>query len=122
MWTPTHYSNIFHVHEVRNLSLWHMYLCNVHHLLHPDMYESSGSQFFRTTNGIQSERDALDVSRLVMTFLTILAVKKYYASSKISSRRKNTKRYVVIKIGVFRRSSGKFCFIRCRRQHLLAVE
>ena len=32
------------------------------------MYESSGSQFFRTTTGIQSGPDAFDESRLVMTF------------------------------------------------------
>ena len=38
------------------------------------MYESSGSQFFRTTTGIQSGPDALDESRFVMTFLTILGV------------------------------------------------
>ena len=38
------------------------------------MYESSGSQFFRTTTGIQSGPDAFDDSRLVMTFLTILGV------------------------------------------------
>ena len=38
------------------------------------MYESSGSQFFRTTTGIQSGSDAFDESRFVMTFLTILEV------------------------------------------------
>ena len=38
------------------------------------MYESSGSQFFRTTTRIQSGPDAFDESRLVMTFLTILRV------------------------------------------------
>ena len=38
------------------------------------MYESSGSQFFRTTTGIQSGPDAADESRFVMTFLTILGV------------------------------------------------
>ena len=38
------------------------------------MYESSGSQFFRTTTGIQSGPDALDESRFAMTFLTILGV------------------------------------------------
>ena len=37
-------------------------------------YESSGSQFFRTTAGIQWEQDAFDESRFVMTFLTILSV------------------------------------------------
>ena len=38
------------------------------------MYESSGSQFFRTTTGIQSGPDAFDESKFVMTFLTILGV------------------------------------------------
>ena len=38
------------------------------------MYESLGSQFFRTTTGIQSGLDAFDESRFVMTFLTILRV------------------------------------------------
>ena len=38
------------------------------------MYESSDSEFFRTTTGIQSGPDAFDESRFVMTFLTILGV------------------------------------------------
>ena len=38
------------------------------------MYESSGSQFFRATTGIQSGPDAFDESRFVMTFLTNLGV------------------------------------------------
>ena len=38
------------------------------------MYESSGSQFFRTTTGKQSGPDAFDESRFAMTFLTILEV------------------------------------------------
>ena len=38
------------------------------------IYESSGSQFFRTTTGIQSGPDAFDESRFVMTFLTIMGV------------------------------------------------
>ena len=32
------------------------------------------AQFFRTTTGIQSEPDAFDKSRFIMTFLTILGV------------------------------------------------
>ena len=40
------------------------------------MQESSGSQFFRPTTGIQSGPDAFDKSRFVMTFLTILGVTK----------------------------------------------
>ena len=38
------------------------------------MFESLGSQFFRTTTGIQSGPDAFDESRFVMTILTILGV------------------------------------------------
>ena len=38
------------------------------------MYEYSGSQFFRTTTGIQSEPDASVESRFVMTFLISLGV------------------------------------------------
>ena len=38
------------------------------------MKESSGSQFFRTTTGIQPGQDALDKSRFFMIFLTILGV------------------------------------------------
>ena len=35
------------------------------------MYESSGTQFFRATTGIQSGPDVFDESKFVMTFLTI---------------------------------------------------
>ena len=38
------------------------------------MYESSGSQFFRTTIGIQSGPDTFDESRFNTTFLTLLGV------------------------------------------------
>ena len=38
------------------------------------MYESSRSQFFRTTTGIQSGPDVFDESRFVMTFLTIFGI------------------------------------------------
>ena len=38
------------------------------------MNESSDSQFFRTTTGIQSRPDTFDESSFVMTFLTILGV------------------------------------------------
>ena len=39
-----------------------------------NLYESSGSDFFRTTTRIQSGPDALDESRLVMTCLINLGV------------------------------------------------
>ena len=38
------------------------------------MWESSGSQFFRTTTRIQSGQDAFDKLRLIMTFLIIVGV------------------------------------------------
>ena len=47
------------------------------------MYESSGSQFFRTTTGIQSGPDAFDESRFIMTFLTILRVMEISCSFRL---------------------------------------
>ena len=47
------------------------------------MYESSGSQFFRTTTGIQSGPDAFDESRFVVTFLTILGVMEILCSFRL---------------------------------------
>ena len=47
------------------------------------MYESSGSQFFRTTTGIESGPDAFDESRFVMTFLTILGVMEILCSFRL---------------------------------------
>ena len=51
------------------------------------MYESSGSQFFRTTTGIKGP-DAFDESRFVMTFLSNLGVMEIM-QFQISSRRKH---------------------------------
>ena len=47
------------------------------------MYESSGSQFFRTTTGIQSGPDAFDESRFIMTFLTNLGVIEILCSFRL---------------------------------------
>ena len=47
------------------------------------MYESSGSQFFRTTTGIQSGPGAFDESRFVMTFVTILGVMEILCSVRL---------------------------------------
>ena len=47
------------------------------------MYESSGTQFFRTSTGIQSSPDVFDESRFVMTFLTILGVTEILCSFKL---------------------------------------
>ena len=55
------------------------------------MYESSGSQFFRTTTGIQSGPDAFDESRFVMTFLTILEVMEILHSFRLALEEKTGK-------------------------------
>ena len=47
------------------------------------MYESPGSQIFRTTTGIQSGPDAFDGSRFAMTFLTILGVTEILCSFRL---------------------------------------
>ena len=47
------------------------------------MYESSGSQFFRTTTGIQSKPDAFDDSGFVMTYLFILGVTEILCSARL---------------------------------------
>ena len=47
------------------------------------MYESSGSQFFRTNTGIQSGPGAFDESRFVMTFVTILGVMEILCSVRL---------------------------------------
>ena len=64
------------------------------------MYESSGSQFFRTTTGMQSGPDNLDESRFVMTFLAILGnIMRFQISSRRENRQRDTQ---VIKIRVLR--------------------
>ena len=64
------------------------------------MYESSGSQFFRTTTGMQSGPDNLDESRFVMTFLAILGnIMQFQISSRRENRQRDTQ---VIKIRVLR--------------------
>ena len=47
------------------------------------MYQSSGSQFFRTITGIQLGPDAFDETRLVKTFLTILGVIEILCSFRL---------------------------------------
>ena len=52
------------------------------------MYESSGSQFFRTTTGIQSGPDFFDESRFVMTFLTIFGIMEILCNFRLVLERK----------------------------------
>ena len=55
------------------------------------MHESSSSQFFKTTTGIQSGADTLDESRFVMTFLTILGVTEILCSFRLVLKGKTGK-------------------------------
>ena len=47
------------------------------------MYKSSDSQFFRTTAAVQPGSDAFNISRFVMTFLTILGVTEILCSFRL---------------------------------------
>ena len=53
--------------------------------------QKSGSHFFRTNTGIQSGPGALDESRLVMTFLTILKVIELLCSFRLVLEEKTGK-------------------------------
>ena len=55
------------------------------------MDESSGSQFFKTTTGIQSGQDTFDESRFVMTYLTILGVMGILCSFRLVLEGKTVK-------------------------------
>ena len=59
------------------------------------MYDSSGSQFFRTTTGIQSGPDAFDESRFAMAFLTILGVTEILCSFRLLLEGKTSKEITV---------------------------
>ena len=52
------------------------------------MHESSDSQFLRNNTGIQSEPDAFDKSRFLMTSLTILAFTEMLCSFGLFQTRK----------------------------------
>ena len=51
-----------------------------------NMYESSGSHFFRTTTGMQSGPDTFHESKFVMAFLTMLGVTEILCSSRRKNR------------------------------------
>ena len=55
------------------------------------MYESSGSQFLRTTTGIQSRPDAFDESMFIVTFLTIFGVTEILCSFRLVLQEKTKK-------------------------------
>ena len=71
---------------------------------------------------MESGQDAFDKSRLVMTFLTNLGVTWLLCSFRLVPKRKQVKRYGVIKIRILRKVFIKeFCFIRCIKQHIRAI-
>ena len=55
------------------------------------MYESSGSQFFRTTTGIQSRPDAFDELRFIKNLLTILGAMEILCSFRLVTEGKTGK-------------------------------
>ena len=55
------------------------------------MQKGSGSQFFRTTTGIQSVPDAFDKSSFIVTILTILGVTKILCSFRLVPGEKSGK-------------------------------
>ena len=57
-------------------------------LEHKTLSESQGSQFFRTTTGIQSGPNAFDESRFMMTFSTILRVTEILCSLRLVLEKK----------------------------------
>ena len=56
------------------------------------MHDSSGSQFFITTTGIQSGANTFEESRFVMTFLTILGVMEILGSFRLVLKGKTAKK------------------------------
>ena len=88
------------------------------------MHESSGSQFFRTTTGIQSGPDAFNESRFVMNFLTILGVTEILYSFRLLLQGKTCKEIPKSSrlelLGKF--LVNNFCFIRYRSQNLQTAE
>ena len=57
------------------------------------IYKSSGSQFFRTTTGIQSGPDAFAESKFVMSFSTIFEVMEIYSVSNQFQKGEKVKGY-----------------------------
>ena len=84
------------------------------------MYESSGSEFFRITTGIQSGSEAFDESKFIMTFFTILEVMEILCSFRLVLEGKAGKEILDSSRLVLRKVfSKRFCFIK---QHLLVIE
>ena len=79
------------------------------------MSESSGSQFFKTTIGMQRGPDAIEKSSLVISFSTNLVVTEIYCKFR-SILEGETGLNIKVRTCVF---SKQFCFIIYRRQHHL---
>ena len=72
------------------------------------MYKNSGSQFFRTTTGIQLRSDAFDESRFIMTILTILGVTEILCSFRLVLERETGKGTDSSRLEFLERFLGKF--------------
>ena len=83
------------------------------------------SCFFTTTTGIQLRPDDFNKFRFTMTFLAILRVREIFHDFRLVLEGKAGKVITQFwfKIKVLRKVFSKqFCFNRCRRKHLWAVE
>ena len=88
------------------------------------MYEISGSQFFRTTTGIQSGPGCSRWIKVRYDLFNHLGSYKNIMQFQVSSRRKNRQRDIqFIKIRVLRKVFSKqLGFIRCKIQHVWVIE
>ena len=87
------------------------------------MYESSSSKFFTPNTGTQSGPGAFDESRFVTTFLTTLGVTEMLCSFRLILEGKAGKEIPKYsRLDFLKKFQKQFCFIRCRRQHLQAIE
>ena len=85
------------------------------------IYESSGSQFFKTTTGIQAEPDAFGESRLALTFSTIL--QNYCEVSDQFFKGKQVKKYLSHQDQSSEKSFQQTILLyQMQRQHLRAVK
>ena len=87
------------------------------------MCKSSGTQFFRTTTGIQSGPYAFDESRVVMTFLSIFGVTEILWNFKLVLEEKTSKEIPEsTKSEFLEKFLANHFFIGHRRQHHQAVK
>ena len=84
------------------------------------MYESSGSQFFRTTTGIQSGPDTFDEARFIIIFLSNLGAAEMLCSFRLVVEGKRGKEIPESSRLEFLQKlfNKQYCFVRWKTQHL----